>query len=213
MWLFPFIFVSVAFFRDGHIRFFVTAKTLRTDCVCCCDGCACCGCCRWCFYLVVSQSQWSLSWLLLFPPDADVVWVTFGSAGLWRLVSIDWLCDLPVWLIGLGTYVINLLLFIYKLAGQRPLSRAFAPRLLWLLRLLGLLWDFQFSFRDNRWHPWMVNRCSRPDKLWTELSWAESSTVDLRAWAINASFPANKPAWWDRLRLTLANLFSFSCQV
>lgn len=114
---------------------------------------------------------------VVVPPDADVVWVTFGSAGLWRLVSIDWLCDLPVWLIGLGTYVINLLLFIYKLAGQRPLSRAFAPGSSGSSGCSGSSEIFNFhSETIDGIHEWWIDALGLTN---CELSWAELSRVQL----------------------------------
>lgn len=153
MWLYPFIFVSAAFLGMGisDFFFFFCYSYNFTDWLRLLGCCDCCGCCRWCFYLVVSQSQLLLSWLLCCP---DVFFLSYLWLSFWRLVSIGWLCDLPVWLIGLGTYVINLLLFINKPVGQRSFLEGFRPPVLLssppLPQLNENFWKFSFTIQTER---------------------------------------------------------------
>jgi len=152
-----------------------------------------------------------LSWLLCSPDSDSDVFSSYLWLGFWHLVSIDWLCDLPVWLIGLGTYVINLLLFINKPVGQRfffIFSRAFAPA------SLRKIFNFHSELGDNRWASIWMNgeHIDAMLSAWQIVNWAEPSTVDL-SWSINASFPVNKPHWWDLSRPQLIySVFHVKCK-
>lgn len=175
MWLYPFIFVSAAFLGMGISDFFFFFLLQLQF-----YGQTASAWLLWLLWLLplmflsCSQSVTVVVVMVVVLPRCfflSYLWLSF-----WRLVSIGWLCDLPVWLIGLGTYVINLLLFINKPVGQRSFLEG--PSCSPLPQLNENFENFhsQFKQRDNRWasmNPWMVNRCSWPDKLLTEYSWLE----------------------------------------